>query len=112
MGTGDLLTAMREVIDLGAEWVLVTDGPHPAWLASRTESYRLTPPPVEVVNPIGCGDCVAAGIAIGIARGEDVPSAVRLGLAAAADNATRMLPARLDPACIRELHARIAVERT
>lgn len=110
-GTDDLLAAMREVVELGAKWVLVTDGGRPAWLASRSECFRFTPPLVQVVNSIGCGDCVAAGIAVGIARGEDVPNAVHFGLAAAADNATRMLPARLDPASIRELHARILMER-
>ncbi len=111
-GTDDLLAAMREVVELGAKWVLVTDGGRPAWLASRTETFRFAPPQVPVVNPIGCGDCVAAGIAVGIARGEDVPGAVHLGLAAAADNATRMLPARLDPSNIRDLHGRIMMERT
>ncbi|RPI12180.1 MAG: NADPH-dependent assimilatory sulfite reductase hemoprotein subunit, partial [Acidobacteriales bacterium] len=38
------------------------------------------------VNPIGCGDCLAAGTAWGLARGDSLVDAVRLGIAAAADN--------------------------
>jgi fructose-1-phosphate kinase PfkB-like protein len=48
------------------------------------------------VNAIGSGDCLAAGIAWGLQRGLDVPGAVRLGVAAAAENARQLLPARLD----------------
>jgi sugar/nucleoside kinase (ribokinase family) len=49
------------------------------------------------VNPIGCGDCLAAGLAIGLNRGQSLKEAVRLGMAAAADNVTQLQPARLDP---------------
>lgn len=107
----DLLRAMREVNDLGAQWVLVTSGGGPAWLASARECHRFTPPAVDVVNPIGCGDSVAAGIAVAVARGEEVVEAVRYGLAAGADNATRLLPARLDRDNLGRLYDRIGHER-
>lgn len=108
----DLVRAMREVIDLGAQWVLVTRGGDAAFLASRTEAYRFQPPKVDVVNPIGCGDSVAAGIAVGIADDQPVVEAVRYGLAAAADNATRLLPARLDGASVESLLSRITATPT
>jgi sugar/nucleoside kinase (ribokinase family) len=59
---------------------------------------ELTPPAITpIVNPIGCGDCLAAGIAIGLERGDTLVNAVCFGLAAAADNITQLLPARLSP---------------
>jgi len=107
----ELVSAMREVVELGAQWVLVTSGGGAAWLASAGECHKFVPPRVEVVNPIGCGDSVAAGIAVAIARGEEVAQAVRYGLAAGADNATRLLPARLDRDNLRRLYDQIAHER-
>jgi 1-phosphofructokinase family hexose kinase len=99
----DLHAAMRELCRRGAQWVVVTQGKERVWIASERELYSATPPAVDVVNPIGSGDCLAAGIAVGLARGEGIADAVRYGMAAAADNASRLLPARLDAARVQAL---------
>lgn len=99
-----LHAAMRELLRLGAGSVLVTQGSGPAWFAWGNDLLRFDPQPVErVVNPIGCGDCVAAGVAAGISHGLPLPDSVALGLAAARENLKSLLPARFD---------RDAVERT
>lgn len=91
-----LHSAMLELNDRGAEWVVISDGPRPAWASSREQVFRLTPPRVEPVNPIGSGDCLAAGIAWALAEGSDTLAAIRLGMGAAAFNVGQLLPARLD----------------
>src|SRR5205823_4356769 len=59
-----LLSAMRELNCRGAQWVVVTQGAEAVWISSQDHVYRLVPPRLEeVVNPIGCGDSLAAGIA-------------------------------------------------
>ena len=74
------------------------------------EVWELSPPAVApIVNPIGCGDCLAAGVAAGLARGETLVDAVRLGIAAAADNATQLLPARFDRTRVEALAASVRV---
>jgi tagatose 6-phosphate kinase len=94
---GDLLAAMRELNRRGAESVVVTEGAKAVWVTSVNETYRFTPPRVaEVVNPIGCGDCLAAGIAWATRRGDSIVDAVRFGLGAAADNLGQLLPGRLE----------------
>ena len=105
-----LLAAMSELNQRGAEWVLVTDGPNPLYLASASAAYRLKPPPSAVLNPIGCGDCLAAGIACVLQQGLDVVEAVRFGAAAAADNARQILPSRLDPNRIKDESACVVCE--
>jgi 1-phosphofructokinase family hexose kinase len=93
----DLHAAMRELNQRGAQWVVVTQGPGPVWISSANELLRFTPPPVAaIVNPIGCGDALAAGIAWQIRAGGSVPDAVALGMAAAAENLASLLPCRLD----------------
>ncbi len=99
----DLRAAMRELCQRGARWVVVSQGKERVWLASGRDVWSFQPPRVEVVNPIGSGDCLAAGIAAALARGDDVPDAVLYGIAAAAENARQLLPARLDPRCVAAL---------
>ncbi len=61
-----------------------------------------------MVNPIGCGDCLTAGIARSLCNGETVIEAVRFGVACAADNASQLLPARLDVARVQSRLGEVA----
>jgi 1-phosphofructokinase family hexose kinase len=98
-----LLDAMQTLNDRGAQWVVITDGPRAVWLRSHEECYQLTPPRVDrIVNPIGSGDAMAATIAWAIAAKRTVPDAVRLGMAAAAQNIQELLPCRLNPALLND----------
>ena len=92
-----LRDAMRELNDRGARWVVVSDGPRPVWMSGEATVQRFDLPRVEkVVNPIGCGDCMAGGIATAIAEGATMSDAAKLGIAAAIDNLATLQPARLD----------------
>lgn len=104
-----LLAAMREVNSRGAQWVVISDGGRALWATSQQRAYRLQPPPVRVVNPIGCGDCLATGIAVGLDRGMAFADALRWGVAVAAANAERLLPADFELCRVTELHAHVAV---
>lgn len=105
-----VLAAMRELIERGAQGVIVTHGKDAVWVTEGAGAWELAPPVVTpVVNPIGCGDCLAAGVAWGLARGNALVDAVRLGMACAADNLTQLLPARLTRERVEALVSRIAV---
>ena len=99
----DLLSAMREMNRRGATWVVISDGGRALWASSRDEAWRLEPPKVSVLNPIGCGDCLTAGIADAVARGERFVDALRWGIAVAAANAEQLIPAQFDVARANEL---------
>lgn len=88
--------AMSEINARGAEWVVVTNGAGEVFATHGEARLRFQPPRVNVVNPIGCGDCFTAGLAWALQRGEEMPIAIRTGIAAAAQNAEQLLPARLD----------------
>jgi len=94
--TDQLIQSMKKMNLQGAKWVLISNGSKESWLTSLDETYSFTPPKVQVVNPIGCGDCLTAGIAWGLHQNEEnVPKAVQLGMAAAALNLEQILPARV-----------------
>jgi len=108
----ELLAAMREMNQAGAQWVVVTAGKEALLVSSSQEAFRVLPLKVDsAVNPIGCGDALAAGVAVAIERGESVVEAVRYGVAAAADRLRLLLPGRMDPARVAQLAERISIER-
>lgn len=105
-----LFEAMRDIVARGAKWCVTTSGSDPIHATDGSRMLRFAPPLVEnVVNPIGCGDCVAAGIAFGLASGREMSHAIRLGVGAASQNLQSLLPARLDLATVESLAAEVNV---
>ncbi len=105
----DLLAAMRELRNLGAQRVVVSHGEAELWLLNDSGLFRFRPPNVPTVNPIGCGDCLAAGLAVAFAEGADDIRAVKFGMAAAADNARQLLSSRLRRSEVERLAHHITV---
>ena len=90
----DLVAAMSELRDRGAEWVVVSQGAGPLLAVGPDGLIQIEIPKIDVCNPIGCGDCLAAGIAAGIDRNLTMYESLKLGIRAAAENASVLLPAR------------------
>jgi fructose-1-phosphate kinase PfkB-like protein len=76
----------------GSEWLVVSDGTGRIEVASDEGRWSLKPPRVKVVNPVGSGDAMLAGIACGLHRGRPMIEAIRLGVACGAANALTPLP--------------------
>ncbi len=66
---------------------VITDGPHPVAILFRGRRYRAIPPVIEVVNPIGSGDSLLAGLVDGWLKGMDPEPLFRHALACAVANA-------------------------
>lgn len=98
-----VFAAMAQIRAAGATWVVVTDGARGVQVSgpdTRLSFPTLTAP---VVNPIGCGDYLAAGIAYALEGGRSVPDAVAVGIACATENVRSLSPARLDRARVEDL---------
>ncbi|WP_437185698.1 1-phosphofructokinase family hexose kinase [Planctomicrobium sp. SH668] len=106
----DLLREMRRLNHEGVQWVVVSDGEQGCIVTSADHAVRLSVPNIKLINPIGCGDSLAAGIARELERHDDVIQAVRFGMAAAANNAEQLLPARLCLQRCEELVEQVKVE--
>src|SRR5699024_420423 len=50
-------------------WIVVTLGGEGAIVKHEEKIFRVSPPKIEVVNPVGSGDAVIAGFASGISKG-------------------------------------------
>ena len=66
------------VLSLGAEGALV---------ACDEAHFHVRPPVIKEVNPVGSGDALVAGFALGIADQTDIESTARLGVAMGTANA-------------------------
>lgn len=107
-----ILRAARLLLSDGARWALVTQGALPALLlGDGGETWRLTPPAIALVNPIGSGDCVTAGVIHAWLDGRAMPAAARLGVACGSANALSPIPAEFCAANVRRLTSRICMQR-
>jgi len=103
----ELIDAMRKLNTRGAEWVVVTHGDQGVFVTSATDVYRIDPPSVPVTCPIGCGDCMAAGLASALQQGRDVIDSIRFGVAVAVSKLADPLPSRVDSALATQLEKKV-----
>ncbi len=71
--------------------------------------YRVIPPKIEAVNPVGSGDAFAAGLAAGLDRGEGIESALALAAASAASNALHFQAGQVDAEQVASLKRKVHV---
>lgn len=90
----DVVAAIRELQQAGAQRVIITQGGERLYAADAEGVWLWRPGRVEVVNPIGCGDSFAAGLAVGAFEGLSWDDTVRLAMASAMEAATMLVPAR------------------
>jgi 1-phosphofructokinase family hexose kinase len=91
----DVMRAMRELHERGAQRVIVTAGRKPALAFDGKIFRRIITLRIKMVNPIGSGDAFTAGVVWRLLRGDDLGEACRWGAAAGAANALTPMPGEL-----------------
>jgi tagatose 6-phosphate kinase len=84
----------RELLGLLERWSrrgvvqgIITNGAKPAVARIRNQDYRVIPPQIEAVNPIGSGDCLLAGTVDAWLAGSEPEASLRFAFACAVANA-------------------------
>jgi 1-phosphofructokinase len=89
----ELVDGARQVVEAGAEYVLVSRAAESAIVLTGDERssdvIELRGPRFEPLDPWGSGDSMSAALAVGLASGMAPIEALRLAVAAGALNATR-----------------------
>lgn len=96
---------------IGAEGLLVSDGPREVHCVTATVHLVARPPAVIEVNAVGSGDALTGAFALVLDRGGSLEEALRAGAAAGAANAEQLLVCEIEPARFRELEAQVEVGR-
>lgn len=107
----DRLSAARELLKGGAEWVIISLGAEGAWLVWKGGAVKATPPKVEVRSTVGAGDAMVAGLVGARLAGLSPEAALKRATAFAAGNITR-LGASLPPLQeLNDLQAQVALHK-
>jgi tagatose 6-phosphate kinase len=105
-----VLATIRELCQCGAQRVVVTAGKDPGLAFDGQHWWRVHPPRIDAVNPIGSGDAFTAGLVVSLLRGEDLGEACRWASAAGAANALTLLAGEVRREDVEQLAARSSVE--
>ena len=87
-----LKKAIAELQKQGPQWVIITNGAKEIVSSDGRKFWRITPPDILPVNPIGSGDAFAAGVAVALTTTCNLPEACRLAAAFGAANAMQSPP--------------------
>lgn len=71
----------------GAELVVLSLGKDGALVSRNGERFHATPPAIDEINPVGSGDAMVAGFAIGLLEGMGLREMTALAIAAGTANA-------------------------
>jgi tagatose 6-phosphate kinase len=107
----DVMSAMRELFERGAQRVVVTAGKEATLAFDGKTFWSVVPPRLKAVNPIGSGDAFAAGLVSRLLRGYDLGEACRWGCAAGAANALTLMPGEVNKEDVERLVKEIEVEK-
>ncbi|HLI97375.1 MAG TPA: 1-phosphofructokinase [Candidatus Baltobacteraceae bacterium] len=112
----DVLAAARELRELGAEQVVISQGAQGAVGVNAAGAWKAVPPRIVAYSTVGSGDSMVAGLAIAMDEGGSLVDGMRLGSAAGAATAmisgTQLCRAQdvhalLDRIDVHELLARV-----
>lgn len=106
-----VIRAMRDLHQQGAESVIVTRQDEPILMLSADGVYEVSPPRMQVADGAGAGDSLTAGVAASLAGGADLQKAITLGAAAGALNVTRHGLGTGDADTIAKLRELVKVHR-
>jgi len=106
----EVMKAMHELCERGAQQVVVTAGKEPTLAFDGKNFWRVISPRTKAVNPIGSGDAFAAGLVSRLARGDDLGEACRWGAAAGAANALTTIPGEVNRDDIEWLAQKVEVQ--
>ncbi len=85
-----VIHAARELAARGIETVVISRGAQGAICANHERVWRVRSPAVQRRSTVGSGDSMVAGMAVALARGDDIVTALKLGTAAGAATAASM----------------------
>ncbi|MDP2663155.1 MAG: 1-phosphofructokinase [Dehalococcoidia bacterium] len=106
-----VIDAAREVQARGVQAVIVSMGSDGAICADGSSVWRAIPPKIESSSTVGSGDSMVAGLAVSIARGQDILYGLKLGTAAGAATAMVQGTSLGTPADVYALLPQVRVEQ-
>ena len=103
-GEDDALKAIKILRDRGSRAVCLTLGADGLVYGSvDAEPIFVTPPKVDVISTVGCGDATVAGFAVAMKRRLDPAASLQLAAACGAANCLAHLPGQIEKKIVDDL---------
>ena len=109
-GSQNTESKIYQLFKKGISWVIVTDGKERFLAGASGKVFLVTPPKIKVINGVGSGDAMLAGIAYGISKGLCPEETLKLGSAAGAASTLTIRPAEFDIGVMKKLVRRVNVK--
>ncbi|MET3696668.1 fructose-1-phosphate kinase [Bacillus oleivorans] len=106
----DVVRAGKQLAENGIVYVVISLGGEGSIVIHHNNVYRVRLPKVEVINPVGSGDSMVAGFAVGLARNYDLIQTIKLASASGTANAVEQSTGSINLEKVQELMAQIVVE--
>ena len=78
------ISSLKQALDhewfKGIEWIVVSMGGEGAFVRHGADDYRVTLPKIDVVNPVGSGDSVVAGLAVALNQNQSVETVLKTAM--------------------------------
>jgi 1-phosphofructokinase family hexose kinase len=94
----------------GVSLAILTDTDRPFYFSYLRKRWRVTPPKVRIVNPVGSGDTFVAATIFGFMQNWEIERIMRFATAAGAVNATRWSVVDVTLQEAQELVSRVGLE--
>lgn len=91
--------------------VVASDGPAGLLCVGPDGTWRATPARALVGNPTGAGDALVAALAVGMARGDDLPTMLRAAVGSSGSAVLNPVAGHIDPAVAADLAAQATLSR-
>lgn len=107
----DILKIIHGMHEKGIEFVLVSLGKDGSIAGFKGEKFRIHIPKVDVVNPVGSGDSMVAGIAVALKRGYDIKETLAFASACGTANAMEATTGHVDLNKVNKLKEMVRIEK-
>jgi tagatose 6-phosphate kinase len=84
----DFISAIKNLRNCGICLPIITNSEKEIYFSYENSIYKSKPPKINLINPIGSGDCMIAGILYGFLNFNDIEDIMKFGIAASAANAS------------------------
>lgn len=107
----DILKVIDNMHNKGIEFVIVSLGKDGSIAGFKGEKYRIHIPKIDVLNPVGSGDSMVAGIAVALKRGYDIKDTLAFASACGTANAMEATTGYVDLNNVAKLKEMIKIDK-
>lgn len=107
----DVIDAAGKIYDMGIPYVVISLGGDGALIVCDAGIYQATPPKMDVVNTVGCGDSMVGAFAVAMEQKKSPEEAIAFAVAVASANAMSPNTGDFDPELRNEILSKVKIQK-